>query len=181
MSQSSSIINADSFKSACCVVKANLKKLGFWSKKLADVTVRQTYFGFSYGWQYYQGCGDIVIPKLSMIRFYNDCCGHGSMPLRDVLRHEYAHAIADNHRSFVKSSKFRAAFGAAHDNLKCFHYSDQKHVSPYASDNVGEDFAETFMYYIKYKGKLPTDFNTPAIRKKWNFVKHLGNCFKGVE
>ena len=181
MSQLSSIISADSFKSACCTVRAELKKLGFWSKKLANVTVRQTYFGFSYGWQYYRGCGDIVIPKISVIRMYDSCCRGDSMPLRDVLRHEYGHAVADNHRSLVKSSKFRDVFGAAHDNLECFHYSDKEHVSYYASDNVGEDFAETFMYFIKYKGKLPKDFDTPAIRKKWNFVKYLGNRFKDIE
>ena len=172
MSNLSSIISATSFKSACRDVKAGLKKLGFWSEKLADVKVRQTYFGFSYGWQYYRGCGDIVVPKLSVSRMCDSYRGD-IFPIRDVLRHEYAHAIADNHRSLVKSSKFRSAFGAAHDNLKCFHYDEQEHVSYYASDNAGEDFAETFRYYIKHKGKIPERFDTSVIRKKWDFLKHL--------
>ena len=64
MTKRSSVTSAASFKSALCAVKSDLKGLGFWSKKLDSVTVRQTLWGFSYGWQYYQGSGDIVIPKL---------------------------------------------------------------------------------------------------------------------
>lgn len=173
------VVNASLLRSACRSVQTDLNSLGFWTKKLADVTVRQTLFGLSYGWQYYHGCGDIVIPRLSAIRLYDNCRGK-SIPLRDILSHEYGHAVADCHRGVMRSPKFEQAFGASHDDLESFSYNDQSHVSRYASDSAGEDFAETFMYYIKHKGKLPRIFSTQIIKKKWDFVSYLSTCLKGI-
>ena len=37
-----------------------------------------------------------------------------------------------------------------------------------------EDFAETFMLFVKHKGKIPTKFaRKPAIRKKWKAVAEI--------
>ena len=37
-----------------------------------------------------------------------------------------------------------------------------------------EDFAETFMYYIKYKGKVPLKWSdNRAIQTKWSFIDDL--------
>ena len=37
-----------------------------------------------------------------------------------------------------------------------------------------EDFAETFMCYMKYKGKLPAKWSdNRAIRAKWSFIDDI--------
>lgn len=180
MSSSSSIVSDTSFKSALRTVKKDLKLLGFWSKKIDRVTVRQASWGISYGWQYYRGSGDIVIPRFSLLRWLDTFCRKQHFPIRDVLRHEYGHAVADCHRSFVRSAKFKSAFGSSHDDSSRSDYNDEEFVTHYAADSAGEDFAETFMYYVKHKGRLPNDFNTPVIRKKWDFIKHIGCCLEGV-
>ena len=47
-------------------------------------------------------------------------------------------------------------------------------VSRYAASATQEDFAETFMFFLKYKGKIPARFaNKPAIRKKWKAVAEI--------
>tara|TARA_B100000745_G_scaffold300218_2_gene253353 strand:+ start:1306 stop:1851 length:546 start_codon:yes stop_codon:yes gene_type:complete len=178
MTKRSSVTSAASFKSALRTVKADLKGLGFWSKKLADINVRQTLWGLAYGWQYYRGSGDIVIPKLSIIRWFNTACYGDTFPVRDVIRHEYGHAVADCHRGIIRSAKFRDAFGMSHDDDSSSEYDDEDFVTYYASDNAGEDFAETFMYYVKHKGRIPANFDTPTIKKKWEFIKHVGCCLE---
>ena len=37
-----------------------------------------------------------------------------------------------------------------------------------------EDFAETFMVYLRSKGTLPECFSTPSIRRNWKFIRDLG-------
>jgi len=71
--------------------------------------------------------------------------------------------------------------GCFHDDDSSSEYDDDDFVTYYASDNAGEDFSETFMCYVKHKGKLPNGFNTPVIQKKWAFVKYLGDCLKGLK
>jgi hypothetical protein len=44
-----------------------------------------------------------------------------------------------------------------------------------------EDFAETFMYYLEYSGRLPKKFNYPEIKKKWEFVKLLSTKLKSKQ
>jgi hypothetical protein len=74
-----------------------------------------------------------------------------------------------------RSSRFRKVFGGD--------YNDSDHpragkegefVSQYAQTDPAEDIAEVGMLFLKHKGKLPTRFNTPAIKKKWQFVRDLG-------
>jgi len=153
-------------------VRAELRQQGCWSDRLSAVSVRQTLFGFAYGWQYYRGCGDIIIPKFSCVRLLDRCRGV-TVPVRDVLRHEYGHAVADTHRSLVKGDEFRSAFGGAHDSNKWSEYASDTHVSPYASNSISEDFAEVFMYYFKHKGAIPKAFSTPAITKKWKYIETI--------
>jgi len=172
MSPSTLIAGTDSFKSACKDVRSELRQHGCWSDRLADISVRQTTVGLAYGWQYYRGCGDIIIPKFSFIRLYHHCLGK-VVPLRDVLRHEYGHAVADMHRNLVKGKGFRSAFGGAHDSEKWLEYDVDSYVSTYAASSICEDFAEVFMYYIKHKGRLPKVFTTPVITKKWKYIETI--------
>jgi len=46
-------------------------------------------------------------------------------------------------------------------------------VSTYAATQPAEDFAETFMHFVRLKGALPRKWKTPAIRPNWTFVKGL--------
>ena len=49
-----------------------------------------------------------------------------------------------------------------------------RYVSEYASSATQEDFAETFMLFVKYKGKIPAKFaKRPVIRKKWKAVAKI--------
>ena len=89
--------------------------------------------------------------------------GRGS--LRDVVRHEYAHALEHHYpRLTGRSARFRETFGEG-DN--------EDFVSDYAKTNPSEDFAETFMLYIRHAGRLPIKLNTTVIRQKWRFVADL--------
>jgi hypothetical protein len=51
-------------------------------------------------------------------------------------------------------------------------------VSEYAATSLSEDFAETFMLYLKYDGELPERFNTWRIRRKWTFIKDMGGAVR---
>ena len=101
----------------------------------------------------------------------------------DVLRHEYAHAIADMYpKEVANSGSFRAAFGGAcgDDPAKFGNTPDRDgdFVSVYAKKSTEEDFAETFMLYVKHKGKLPARFaKSLAIRRKW---KNVGEIIRRV-
>jgi len=169
MVTTSTVQGSASFRLACRKVITDLKEQGFWSRRLDTVLVRQKLFGFAYGLQYYQGCGDIVIPKLSVFKWISSLRGE-VISLGDILRHEFGHALVDNHPDIVHSSKFESAFGSEYASTEYFSYDKEKHVSTYAAHNMGEDFAETFVYYVKYKGELPDVFNTSIIKKKWEFI-----------
>ena len=97
----------------------------------------------------------------------------------DVFRHEFGHALADLYpRALSQGGLFREAFGAKYgpdpapeidpDNWEfdC--------VSSYAAKKTQEDFAETFMLFVKHKGKMPRKFaGKPAIKKKWAAVAEI--------
>ncbi len=99
--------------------------------------------------------------------------------IEDVIRHEFGHALADLYpRALSKGGLFREAFGAKYgpdpapeidpDNWEfdC--------VSKYAATKTQEDFAETFMLFVKHKGKMPRKFaGKPAIKKKWAAVAEI--------
>ena len=89
-------------------------------------------FGFAHGWQWYGSSGDISIPRVSLSRL-SDIWTGGYTSLRDVLRHEFAHAIADTHRGLFRSGDFSEAFGAAHHWNFEWEHDPEHHVSKYAA------------------------------------------------
>jgi hypothetical protein len=97
----------------------------------------------------------------------------------DVLRHEFAHAIADFYpRAVSRGGTFRAAFGGACGSRPAERRGvegwEERYVSEYATKSTEEDFAETFMLFVKHKGRIPVRFaSLPAIRKKWGAVAKI--------
>ena len=97
----------------------------------------------------------------------------------DVIRHEFGHALADLYPGALKKGGlFRKAFGGAYgedtaEECVAEGWGD-RYVSEYATSATQEDFAETFMLFVKHKGKIPARFaKKPAIRKKWKAVAEI--------
>ena len=97
----------------------------------------------------------------------------------DVIRHEFGHALADLYPGALKKGGlFRAAFGGAYgedpaEECVAAGWGD-RYVSEYATSATQEDFAETFMLFVKHKGKIPARFaKKSAIRKKWRAVAEI--------
>ncbi len=161
-------------------IRRELQQLGFLSEGVRKVRVKLTPFGTAYGYQYYGSSGDICIPAISLSRF-STLLGYPYTSLRDVLRHEYGHAVADLHRGLIRSKKFTNAFGSGHCFEKRGEFHPEVHLTPYAAHSPGEDFAETFMIYVRNAGGLPRGINSRTIRKKFLFLRELGGSIsRGV-
>jgi hypothetical protein len=97
----------------------------------------------------------------------------------DVLRHEFGHALADRYPKALRDGDlFKKAFGGPYGDRPAKGTDpddwEGRCVSRYAATATQEDFAETFMFFLKHKGKIPARFaNKPAIRKKWKAVAEI--------
>ena len=97
----------------------------------------------------------------------------------DVFRHEFGHALADLYpRALSQGGLFREAFGAKYGPAPAPEIDPDNWefdcVSAYAATKTQEDFAETFMLFVKHKGKLPAKYaGKPAIKKKWAAVREI--------
>ena len=97
----------------------------------------------------------------------------------DVIRHEFGHALADLYPGALKKGGlFRAAFGGAYGEdpaEECVEAGwRDRYVSEYATSATQEDFAETFMLFVKHKGKMPAKrVKRPVIRKKGKAVAEI--------
>lgn len=101
---------------------------------------------------------------------------YGERQMLDVLRHEFGHALADRYAKFFRGGIFKTAFGASYGEKKVFDGEDweSEYVSKYATTATQEDFAETFMLYMKHKGKMPVRYSGKrAIGKKWKTVGRI--------
>jgi len=167
------IVSDAALASARRDVEAELRRSGFFDARVGQIAVQLVALGVAYGWQDYRGSGTISVPRVSWPKLCN-LLEHEYVSLRDVLRHEYGHAVADTHQHLIRTPEFALAFGDSHHWATSNDYDPEVFVTTYAATATGEDFAETFMYFLKHGGKLPARFGTSAIRKKWRFVKWLG-------
>ena len=164
-------------------VRKELEGMGLlfegWKLDKVDCYNERFSFGGLYGFGGAMGFfdpddGDIHIPAFyppGLLTWW-----WGERQMLDVLRHEFGHAVADNYRKFFRGGVFKAAFGASYGAKKVFDGEDWEgeYVSKYATTATQEDFAETFMLYMKYKGKLPTHYRAKrAIVKKWKTVGRI--------
>jgi hypothetical protein len=158
-------------------VTGELDRLGVFDERVHAVDVYLVPFSTAYRYQLDRGTGEIRIPMLSLSKI-GDLFRHQYTSLRDVLRHEYAHAIADTHRGLIRSRRFRAAFGDAHDVACSYHFDSEIHITEYAANRPWDDFAETFMVYVRQRGRLAKRHTTPWIKDKWRFVRDLCTAIK---
>ena len=166
------VVTPNRLRSGLLQVRHELRRLGFLSPAVSNVRVRLTAFGTAYGYQHYGGSGEIHIPAVSLSRF-STILGYPYTSLRDVIRHEYGHAVADQHRGLIRSRKFSTAFGAGHDFDKRDAFDPEVHLTPYAAHSPGEDFAETFMIFVRTGGVLPERNGSMSIKRKWRFLNDL--------
>ena len=144
-------------------VQRELERYGFWDQEMAEVEVRLTPFSlFLYG-RY-----DARSPSERQP-------AQAPRPLPPAARapgrrdpHEYAHALEDVRWREFTGRAFHRAYGTPYE------YHPELYVSRYAAKNSSEDFAETFMLYLKHRGRLPKRFrSSKTIKKKWRFIRRL--------
>ena len=89
-----------------------------------------------------------------------------------------SHALADVHPKFVECRAFVRCFGGEYEDPESpEEYDRELHVSKYAATMPAEDFAETFHFYIRHKGRLPVRLaGRPAIVRKWNFIERIARA-----
>lgn len=167
------IVTYSRLEKANLAVTNELWKLGFYDEYMQRVDVYLVAAGAAYGWQYYGGNGNICIPAVSFSRLAGLFTGR-YVSLRDVLRHEFGHALADTHRGLIRSAQFKEVFGAAHSADVSWEYDPKYHVTEYAAEGgPAEDFAEVFMLYVKHKGAMPSHISSPPIKRRWRFIHKL--------
>ena len=152
-------------------VVRELETLWFWHKRLEEVDVYWVAASWDcYGWNQ----GDIYIPAITGARLSDLILGQHTR-LTDVLRHEWAHAVADHWPRLINIKRFVSAFGGPYESGEAVRtYDPDHHLTKYAATNPCEDFAEMFHFYLRHKGRLPTRLdNKPAIVAKWKFVHWL--------
>ena len=158
-------------------VTGELEKLGLSSEDLDEVDVWLVPVSFAcYGWHTGKP-GYIAIPSVSLANLGDYLSGY-HIRLTDILRHEWAHAVADVHADFVDCPAFVRCFSGTYEQMTGTHpYDPTRHLTRYAATMPCEDFAETFHYYIRHKGKLPVRLaGKSVIVRKWKFIERIASA-----
>ena len=118
----------------------------------------------------------------------------GYMPgntLTDVIRHEYAHAWFWLEPEFFDAPWFREAFGGRYTDKQkpieawrdanSFDHDDapanwhrefrKEFVSDYAATRIYEDFAESFMHFLRYRRNLDRFKSRPGVYRKLKSIE----------
>lgn len=167
------LITLEMLDAANWQVTGEMYRLGLWTEPLDRVGLylRDRNTGY-YAW--HSGTpGNIHISRLSLREL---CDGLGRHTrLTDILRHEWAHALAACFPRFIDSPRFLRTFGGSyHDEFPVRPHDRAHHVTDYASAMPAEDFAEVFNLYLRHKGRLPRRLaDKPAIVRKWRFLHAL--------
>ena len=153
---------------------SKLDEVGLTYLPFAPISALGGYMGF-----YDPNTGEIEFPSvyLPIQSLWRDL-GTKANAL-DVIRHEFGHALADLYPGALKKDgTFRAAFVGSYGEEPAEERGvdgwEESYVSEYATSATQEDFAETFMLFVKHKGKIPAKFaRKPAIRRKWKAVAEI--------
>ena len=183
-----SSVNKKQLDCAVVEIQEELYRAGFWNEgcrltrtevywcRFPQIVAPDALGFFFHGTDRFQSLlgyetGHMYIPKWVII--HGPWQQRGS--LRDVVRHEYGHALAHYYPVLIQQgSRFREAFGGKYLERYFSRNWESEHVSRYATSRPAEDFSETFMFYLRSGGRLPERFSTPAIRRKWKFIRDLG-------
>lgn len=96
----------------------------------------------------------------------------------DVLRHEYGHAYSASHIRYKGFKKgYTKIFGEFNSEQES-QYDSVLHISEYSSLKPDDDFAECFMYFLKWNGhwrnkNLPGKEYINGIFNKMKFIESL--------
>lgn len=170
------LISLKMLKKTIRKVEEDYESLGLMDDKLDGVEVYLVPFGVDYGWKWDGKDGWIDIPRVSITRIADLILKDKTMSLRNVMRHELAHGLADTHRALIRSKKYREHFVYPYDDEERQLYDPEVHVSEYASSNSAEDFAETVRYYVKRKGVIPKKWVGTIIHTKWEFIREMAEA-----
>lgn len=172
-------------KRATYDVQRDLYKSGFWFEdtRLNEVTVhwtvlpsKETAGVFYHGTRWLDRIagfkeGHIFIPSITLSKLLQPRI---RVSLRDVIRHEYGHGFAHYYPELIiRSKEFRRVFSGhyyADEPTKV--YDSASYVSSYAQTSPMEDFAETFMVYVRRHGKPLKNMNE-RLEAKWKFMEAL--------
>lgn len=151
-------INKKLFQDSVRHVRKELKTMKFGKKKIMETKVSRTLMPSIRKKGYFTKDGEIFVPVLQ-----------SKMGVRDILRHEFGHALLYHYPGITHKNDF-SLFG---------HTTDvEDYVSNYAMTNPEEDFCETFMVYMKHRGKMPPHHSSERLRKKWRFMTALKRGFR---
>ena len=140
-----------------CSIPTSPDAFGFF---VSGKTITDPIFGYE--------VGNIYIPYWVLTRKFWE----NRDSLRDVVRHEYAHAVEYHYPMLTtRSKRFKNAFSGPYPG----DYEKDSHiyVTSYAATQQTEDFAETFKFFVRHGGKLPSRLNAPHIKRKWKFIAEL--------
>lgn len=102
--------------------------------------------------------------------------GVGTRSLRNVVRHEYGHAVAHYYPALIqRSRRFTAIFGGRYARgtpAPGASVRSGDFITPYAASEPAEDFCETFMVFVRRGGQPPAR-SSPAVRRKFSFVAEI--------
>jgi hypothetical protein len=181
------IISFRQVTNATIDVQRDLYKSGFWydDTRLNQATVywtllpsKETAGVFYHGTRWLDRMagfreGHIFIPYITLSKLLKP---RVRVSLRDVIRHEYGHAFAHYYPELIiRNKEFRKVFNGHYyaEHPKTI-YDDASYVSSYAQTCPMEDFAETFMVYVRRHGKPLKNMND-RLEAKWDFLRHMAS------
>ncbi len=180
------LISLKQINSAALTVQDELFKVGLWfeGSKLTDTEVHWCAVSplslydangfFIHGASAVQKIlgfepGNIYIPSLVLSQVFWQSRGS----LRDVIRHEYAHSLAHYYPRIISKSDFKKAFGGEYYSIEPIKMESDAFITDYASTMPMEDFAETFMVYVRRKGIIHPSIKNKQLIKKWQYVSNI--------
>jgi hypothetical protein len=154
------MVTIDSLNRALRRVHRELDAVGLWDGKLEKIEVVLSYLPSGLwgecGFVYDRGVGGLAAlagfrEGVIYVPFNAPVSRRRGETLRDVLRHEYGHALAWLRPSFVRGTWFRETFGAAYDEEWRARpvFDEREYVSSYSTMRAKEDFAETFATWLR--------------------------------
>ncbi len=93
--------------------------------------------------------------------------------LADVIRHEFGHAWAWLDRKRIDGPWFKRAFGERYGFPDGVPAPEEDFVSEYAMTRPAEDFADTFMTYLRHRRNLSRFKNQPGLYRKLRAIEVL--------